>query len=179
MGSRMTSSEGAYEVGAVANFMIGRAKKGGDPLTHVKLQSLVYLGYGIYLADQDRRLFKQRIEAWPSGPIVPELYHEFKRFGTVPIRDWSTDFNYETRKVTFPAVDDDDRLALHALNLTWSHYGKRSALELKQLTRLPHSPWCQAKSKNLSEIPDARIKEYFNYVLARVVEHVLTSGADG
>ena len=169
----MASSERVYEVGAVANFMIGRAKKARRPLTHLKLQHLVYAAYGVCLADQDRRLFKQRIEAWGSGPVVPALYHEFKRFGTVPIRDWSTDFNYETRHGTLPIVEDHDRLALHALNVTWSLYGKRSVEDLTKHNRRIGSPWNKAYAMKRQEIPDEWIKEEFSEVLAEVVARVL------
>ena len=175
----MTSSEGPIEVGAVANFMIGRAKKGKDPLTLVRLQDLVYLGYGVHLALNDRRLFKEHIEAWPYGPVVPELYHEFKRFGAVRIRGWSTDFNYETRRVSFPAVDDDDLLALHSLNFTWSYYGNRSAMDLRRVTHRPGSPWDKVKSEERTMIPDRWIRKEFSDILDQVAEWILTRQADG
>ena len=167
----MTSSEGAYEVGAVANFMIGRAKKNKQPLTHVKLQNLVYVAYGVYWTDLESRLFKQRIEAWPEGPVVPELYHEFKRFGMKSIRHWSKDFNYETREFTIPVVEADDRIALVALNLTWSLYGNRPTRYLTKLTHRAGGPWERATEG--SEIPNAWIKEQFDVVRDQVVKLVL------
>ncbi len=177
----MTSPNDTYEVGAVANFMIGRAKKNKHRLTHLKLQNLVYVAYGIRLASSDGgddRLFRQHIEARPPGPLVPELYHEFKRFGLRPIRGWASDFDYERRKVIFPVVRDDDQLALHALNLTWSLHGDSSLVVLRKLTQRPDGPWERAISKHLREIPDEWIREQFDLFLNRVVERVLTGDTD-
>ncbi len=179
MTSYEDTHEDTYEVGAIANFMIGRAKKNKRPLTHFKLQSLVYYAYGICLADQDRRLFKQHIEAWPVGPVVPELYHEFKRFGIVPVRDWSTDFNYETRKVTFPAVDDSDQLAIYALNVTWTFLGDYSEMDLRKRTHRPNGPWDRAKSEQRRTIPDEWIREEADTFLNHVTERILTDRWDG
>ena len=114
----MTRLESQYPVGAVANFMIGRATKNRWPLTHIKLQNLVYFAYGIHWADVERRLFRHRIEPWPEGSIVPELYHKFKRFGATPIRHWSADFEYAMLRFILPVVEDDDRIAIHVLNLS-------------------------------------------------------------
>ena len=173
----MNNPNDPYEIGAVANFMIGRAKKNKHRLTHLKLQNLVYVAYGIRLASSDRgddRLFRQHIEARPSGPLVPELYHEFKRFGLRPIHGWVSDFDYETRKVIFPVVHDDDQLALHALNLTWSLYGDHPLVVIWKLTQRPGGPWDRAVSEHLREIPDEWIRKQFDVVLNQVVEWVLT-----
>lgn len=169
----MTRPKSPYPVGAVANFMIGRAKKGRRPLTHIKLQNLVYFAYGVYWADEGRRLFKQRIEPWPEGPVVPELYHEFKRFGARPIRHWSSDFKYNTQKFMVPVVEDDDRTALHALNLTWSFYGHRPTRDLTKFTRRPDGPWDKATSQGRVEIPDEWIKQQFDVVIEQVVARQL------
>ena len=39
-----------------------------------KLQSLVYLCQGWHLAMTGAPLFREPIEAWAEGPIVPELH---------------------------------------------------------------------------------------------------------
>lgn len=108
--------------------------------------------------------------------MVPALYHEFKRFGLRPIRGWASDFDYETRKVVYPVVEDDDKLALHALNLTWSLYGNRPLAVLTKLTKRTGGPWEKAVSTHRSEIPDTWIREQFDAVLNEVVERMLTGG---
>lgn len=141
------ASEGAapYEVGAVANFMIGRALRQRRPLTHLKLQKLVFLAYGFYRALTGERLFRERIEAWPYGPIVPELYHEFKRFANRPIDRWSSNFEYDQNAFSTPLVADSDDSALLALNTIWNEYGTDPLSQLVALTQRQGTPWDTAR----------------------------------
>ena len=43
----------------------------------LRLQKLLYYCQGWALALLDRPLFPQSLEAWPKGPVVPEVYREF------------------------------------------------------------------------------------------------------
>ncbi|MYC99166.1 MAG: DUF4065 domain-containing protein [Gammaproteobacteria bacterium] len=120
----MTNVEAqVYPVGAIANFMIGRSMKYHTLLTHLQLQRLVYIAYGFGLAIFNRRLFTEAIQVWRLGPVVPDLYHEFKRFGPHVIREWSTYYDYASHQFVFPAVDERDGGALLVLNRTWNQYG--------------------------------------------------------
>lgn len=157
----MTSPNDSYEVGAVANFMIGRAERNNHLLTHLDLHRLVYIAYGLYIASTHRGLFVQGFEAWQYGPIVPELYHEFKRFGSAPIQGWSVDFDHETEKFNIPVVRDSDGEALRALNLTWILYGQASSIALIQVTHLPGGPWARARAAGSRTVPSEWIQEGF------------------
>ena len=158
----MTSSEGACEVGAVANFMIGRARKRKRRLTHLELQDLVYVAYGFYINLEDDALFVQDIEAKSYGPIVPELYHEFKRFGVKPIPGWSRDFDYEKKKFNTPLVSKDNKPALRALNRTWIIYGEHFAIDRRTFIRQPGSPWHRAWVAKERTVRDEWIVEDFS-----------------
>ena len=142
----------------VANFMIGRAKSRKASLTHLKLQKLVYIAYGIGLA-VGRRLFQDRVEAWSWGPVIPSLYHEFKRYGASEIDDWSIYYSYEKRKWDFPTIPDEDREALLILNMTWDFYGRLSGSQLTRLTHQRGTPW--DKTPLGETIPDYEIGEHF------------------
>ena len=50
----------------------------GRPITPMKLQKMLYLAHGIHLAAYDRPLLKEPIEAWSYGPIIPDVYQNFK-----------------------------------------------------------------------------------------------------
>ena len=52
-----------------------------EPMTHKKLQKLLYFSYGIYLAQNNENcnklnnsLFKNKFEAWVHGPVDPKIY---------------------------------------------------------------------------------------------------------
>lgn len=153
------SSFAPHPVGAVANFMIGKSLREGFPITHLQLQKLVYISYGLYLALTGKRLFRERIEAWPLGPVIPELYHEFKRFGRKRIRRWSSNYDYDSGQFVWPLVSDDDRDSLIVLNFVWPTYGPMSGSELVDLTHQDGTPWSATQRGDVIE--DALIRDHF------------------
>ena len=42
----------------------------GEPMTHMRLQKLLYYVQGWHMAWYGRPLFAERIEAWQHGPVV-------------------------------------------------------------------------------------------------------------
>lgn len=157
----MTGKKAPYEVGAVANFMIGRSLRERRHMTHLKLQKLVYISYGIYCAVNSNRLFGERIEAWSYGPVVPELYHEFKRFGPSPIRKWSSNFDYKTGKFHIPVVSDNDNAALEALAFTWNYYAWLPSHTLVELTHAEGTPWQITLERGERIIEDTLIRDHY------------------
>ena len=62
----------------VANFFIDSAKDTEDPMTNMRVNKYVYFAQGYALAKLGRPLFKDEIQAWEHGPVVPALYQLFK-----------------------------------------------------------------------------------------------------
>ena len=62
---------------------------GGDNLTNLKLQKLLYYEQGYHLAQFDSPLFDEKIEAWMYGPVVPEVYNYYQQNGAsvLPVED--------------------------------------------------------------------------------------------
>ena len=52
----------------------------GD-LTNLKLQKLLYYVQLEYHRKHKNLAFNDTIEAWDYGPVVPEVYHEYKKYG--------------------------------------------------------------------------------------------------
>lgn len=135
------------------------------PMTHKKLQKLLYFSYGIYLVqnNEDRnnitdRLFPNNFEAWVHGPVDPTIYDLYKYNGI----NWL--FKEETQTIDF----NDDILL--ALNTTMELYGNYDADELEELTQ-QQMPWINAR-KGLSNIEssnnpldDAYIYDTFSNIL--------------
>lgn len=70
-------------------------------LTHLKLQKLLYYAQGVFLAyTGGNSLFDENIMAWEHGPVVPEVYTQYKPYGKTGIDFEATDDDLETlRKV--------------------------------------------------------------------------------
>jgi len=71
----------------IAKYFLLRASKDGDLISPLKMQKLVYFAYALYLvrAKGKKKLFEESIEAWPAGPVIPSLYRELKKYGSMPI----------------------------------------------------------------------------------------------
>lgn len=79
----------SYSVKDIAKRLIYRASmdeaSGGELLTNLKLQKLLYYEQGFHLAVFDSPLFEEEIEAWMYGPVVPCVYNEYSSFGSAPL----------------------------------------------------------------------------------------------
>ena len=129
----------------IANYFLWIAEKENiKDVTPMKLIKLVYFGYAWCYAVFDRKLFNERVEAWLYGPVIPSIYHEFKRFGSLPISSYAIDFSLETEELSYPIVKGDDKDALQILNAVWEVYKHKTGTELSTITHEPDSPWNHA-----------------------------------
>ena len=155
-----------YRVSAVANYFLSAGERDRIPVTHLKLQKLVSIAYGFHLVAANKPLFMERIEAWSLGPVVPELYHEFKRFGYEPITKKATIFNHHKGKFFTPRVADQRTRAV--LRFVWTRYGKRTAFQLVQMTHAPGTPWEKARAEAKAVIDNDDMREHYRDLLRRL-----------
>lgn len=155
-----------YRAGAIANYLIrAQSERLASRLGHLKLQKLVYISYGFGLAMLGRRLFHDRIEAWQYGPVIPSLYHEFKRFGPRSITSQSVYYDFARGEYVHPQIDRQDTEALGLMNTVWRRYGRMTSAQLVGLTHQPETPWNQTAMGDV--IPDDRIREHFKHIADR------------
>lgn len=124
---------------AVANFFIGKSQVEGRPISPMKLQKLVFYAQAWYLGNAGKELFPEDIEAWPYGPVVRDLYLEFRRFGSSPITALAVERDWLTGADETPTVTDPEIIAF--LEKVWRSYGGLSAVAISNLTHLPGEPW--------------------------------------
>lgn len=70
-----------YDVLDVARYVINYSNEKGYGCSNLKLQKLLYLTQAYFLISTNGPLFLNEIQAWDFGPVIPDAYHEFKRFG--------------------------------------------------------------------------------------------------
>ena len=156
----------AFSAQAVANEFIDIAGKGHlDPM---KLQKLVYYAHGWHLALEGTALTKQSFEAWQFGPVIPDLYREFKIYGAGKVTAFATTFSDVTQRYIAPRlpecdVDEAAESAHSIIRDVWSIYGDYSAIKLSNDTHKDGTPWAKWYDPNRQHviIPDADIKAYF------------------
>jgi len=137
----------------IAKWFIAWAEDEQADLSNLKLQKLLYYAQGWMLRNTGRPLFRERIRAWSHGPVVPDVYHEFKAFGSGDLKLPADD--------DFEWSDVDDQ-ATELLIRVWNTYGKFSAWGLRNMTHA-EPPWqnhFEPDGYN-PEIPNDEIREYF------------------
>ena len=130
-------------------FLASQDEDAGDLISNLKLQKLLYYSQGLYLAYKDGQpLFEERIYAWKHGPVVPEIYHKFKAYGSAPI-PVSEDFDLNN------LTPDEQEF----LKEVYSVYGQFSAWKLRSMT---HSePPYKMAEPDASEITHESMRDYF------------------
>lgn len=150
-----------YRPIAFANEFILKAAPAG--LEHMKIQKLVYLAHGWWLAFDDVPILSEDPQVWKHGPVFISLYNILSRFGRSHICNPQQD----NPLLSPPRVDSDDEQALSLIEWIWRKYENDTAYDLSDFTHKKGSPWQQiAEEKNYlvprhTVIPPDRIKRYF------------------
>lgn len=118
-------------------------------ISNLKLQKLAYYAQGFHLALFDGQpLFHENIEAWTHGPVVPELYHQYKKFGKGPIEQEAADFARNLNPDEIDLIQE-----VHEV------FGQFSAWKLRNMTH-EETPWLTHEA-DASVIPHDELFEYF------------------
>ncbi len=153
---------------AVANAMLTLALAQKAPPTQMKLQKLLYFAHGWHLALYDAPLVDETFQAWPYGPVLPTVYHEFKSFGVLGITTLGTEIvSLPTGELNWvpPVIADLTGIVQPLLEKIWEVFGTYSGGQLSDMTHAKGSPWKQihdryGDTRNVA-IPDDLIKDYF------------------
>lgn len=143
-----------YDVLTVADAILKIAKKNKRQLTPMQLVKLTYIAHGWSLGLRGQDLFKNRIEAWQYGPVIPDLYHATKNFGRNPI---PLDSVGEPSQV---GVTPEDERFLEAV---YKKYGHLDGIALSYITHRAGTPWTQVYIPGVMhiEIPDDLIAKHY------------------
>ncbi|MBC7951661.1 MAG: SocA family protein [Rhodospirillaceae bacterium] len=116
----------------VADYILSKIDvEAGDSITNLKLQKLLYYVQGWHLAVNGGGLFEDDVQAWPYGPVVPEIYHAFKMFGSGAILPTS-----DLKAAEGQLPETTRRL----IDQVWERYGAMTGLELMRKTH-KEAPW--------------------------------------
>ena len=71
-----------YKANDVAKWLLYEAKRQGVIVTHMKLQKLLYYAQAYVIGMTGEKLFDDNIEAWQHGPVTPNVYYEYSKYGS-------------------------------------------------------------------------------------------------
>ena len=151
-----------YSAKAIANYFLDKADGERTTLTPMKIIKLVYIAHGWHLALTDKPLIKENVEAWIYGPVIPELYHEFKKYGNTPIQEYAMEI---MAPVVTSSPPDLPFSIEQFLDRVWEVYKRFTAIELSQMTHQENTPWDRtiktSSDKTDPRIPDDLIRDYY------------------
>ena len=141
---------------SIAFLMESRRQKGPQHgFSHMKLQKLLYYLQGYHVAALGQPLFMEAIEAWDHGPVVREVWYEFKQYGAddIPMSI------VKTLELGGSAISTDYQLAV--LNLAYNTHGTRTAGQLRQQTHA-EPPWKKVHQPGVGNvIPLTLLQRHF------------------
>ena len=114
----------------------------------IKLHKLLYISFGFYGAlNNGKHLFAETINAWPYGPVIPNVYHQHNSLKQQPT----------------VALDPKTKRTLdHVIAI----YGTKKPFDLVNLTHQKGSPWSQSYvPQKYVEIDKSLIIDHYRVIL--------------
>lgn len=138
----------------VAKVFLLWANAEGDLITNLKLQKLIYYTQAWHLVHFSKPIFDDIIEAWEHGPVIPNLYHSFKRFGYSAIKykeEGSEESVFTKNQISY-------------LKSVYNTFIKFSAHELVNMSH-NEDPWKKATQKADKIISHKSMKDFYSNLL--------------
>lgn len=71
----------SYNVLDVSRYIINYCNENYYLISNFKLQKILYFVQAFFLEAKNEECFREEIEAWDFGPVVPEVYREYRKYG--------------------------------------------------------------------------------------------------
>lgn len=137
-----------YRAEEVAEYIVTYCAKNRTPISHLKLQKMLYYAWIDYYKCTGHSLFREDICAWQLGPVVPEVYYAFSAFGGLPItHEFHTNINPSDAVILSTSIQQN-----------WFY----SAKQLVDKSHTPGGAWARIYQGGLGirkEIPKALIAQ--------------------
>jgi uncharacterized phage-associated protein len=149
---RSTASE-------IASTLLVLCQERGIEVSNLKLQKLTYYAEAWYLAFEGASLYDDPIEAWVHGPVIPQVFREYRGYRWSPI----------VEPVASPSNDPE---ILEHLGSVLDAYGKFSATQLERLTHT-EPPWIAARQGYAADEPSSEpisrqvMREYYSSLIGQ------------
>lgn len=136
----------AYNAVNVASNIINKMREKSLPLDHIKLQKLLYF-FAVERFKLNRELsFEQHLEKWKLGPVVRDVYNEYKFKGSSLIDEPTFKFtftngSFTSSKIEPEVLNEADEVILDEII---DKYGSLGSFRLVDITH-EEDVWKEAK----------------------------------
>lgn len=130
-----------------------------EGISNMKLQKLLYFSQGAFLALHNKKLFKDKIKAWAHGPVIPNVYHEFRKFKKDVIELEQSQKDKYMKIITEIETDEDVSCVLEEVYDSFNQY---TAWQLRNFSHDPKGAWYKYYVPGKSEEINVDVlKKYF------------------
>lgn len=129
-------------------------KSGG--ITHLKLQKILFLTQVHFLVTTGTLLFEDAIEAWPYGPVIPNVYSEYTAYSNKLFNE--SDKNFAKMPGDASLISDDSKIEIEKV---WNAYKGCDAIDLVRFTH-EHPPWTNAVNSETRIITPKSITDFYS-----------------
>lgn len=158
-----------YSVLNVSRHIINYSEEEDYGVSNLKLQKLLYFVQAYFMLEKKDHTpcFHEKIEAWDFGPVVPEAYQEWAKYGSCDIPliksymviDRDNIWNSYRVQYHDDIIDEDDKKLIDRVIDRFADY---TATDLVSLT-LCQRPWMEAYVEGQNnEITIDAIRRYFS-----------------
>ena len=151
----------AYDALEVSRHIINYSNDAGYGITNLKLQKLLYFVQAYFFIKKGKPCFRDSIEAWNFGPIVPSVYREYKRYGgfyVFSVETYIDSLTLKRKKFEDNVISVEDKKLIDEVIDTFAEYSN------SRLTDLVHgqTPWQEAYRSDHGRVISANaMREYF------------------
>lgn len=149
----MQNTLNKYDSVIAAKYLLALAYQKGIVLNVTKVQKMLFIAYGYFIANHNHTLLTENPKAWPFGPVFPRTRKKIDFGKVITLSD--TDLEGIKK----------DELVTDIFNNIIDKYSKYSASQLSDWSHMKDSPWDKTTKQSGFDwnqtIPDDFIKEYF------------------
>lgn len=138
----------------IAEYMLSLAHERRIVLNVTKVQKLLYMAYGYFLAKENLKISEESPKAWPYGPVFPRTRKKVDYDNVMTLDD-----------PKFKEIKEEKNLTKKLTEII-EKYSKFSASKLSDWSHAQGGPWHRTTQMSnfkwgITEIPEEYIKEYF------------------
>lgn len=157
----------------IARYIIKYSNEKYYEITNLKLQKLLYFVQAFFLIEKEKGYgypaFSDKIEAWVTGPVVPNVYEEFKYYSGINIphldeyltSDPTSHWNIKKEKYNDSIISEHDKKGIETMIDYFKNWATNDLIKLT----CNQKPWLDAFNpddiEHTNEITPESIKEYF------------------
>lgn len=136
------NNNGKFEASEVAAYIVKKMNSENKRLDHLKLQKLMYFIAIYWIKKFNVYPYKEATEMWKLGPVIRDLYSEYRSNGSSRITKPSNKLVRNENGFVFKEVEPAcfTNAEQSIVDSVINNYGDRGSFELVDITHT-HKPW--------------------------------------